>query len=524
MASEILKLCMSQGFLLDKEMLELLSSLNGEVIKEIVGIIASLGIEERVINKKVFYNYFYRFESLFSKNGINLEELGLSSKEAKSRNEENYLKKGDFGKLKLLSAPAFPQRKVSVSDFVKHFRARFEAIKSFLEVKDFENLSSIRKIGSSRGNYTVIAAVLNKKITKNKNLMLEVEDLSGNAIVLVNQNRKEVFEKAKDLLVDDIVAFSVSGSKEMLFANDLVFPEASLEEKRYSDFDEYVAFISDIHAGSTMFLENNLLRFIKWLNGGEGDSQQRELAMKVKYLFINGDNIDGVGTYPGQERLLTEKTSVGQYKKVEEIFKLVRKDVQMIMGPGQHDAVWVGEPQPIIGERWAKGLYEIENLHLVPNPSLIEIDGGFKILMYHGGSINRMIDEISYIRTKHGHRSPTTVVKELLKRRHLAPMHGMMDYIPCEGKDPLVIETVPDIITTGDQHRLEISTYNNILLIATSCWQSITPFEEKVGNEPDPCKVPLFNLKTREIKILDFSDGPKSLEIGREVKDEETKN
>ena len=35
----------------------------------------------------------------------------------------------------------------------------------------------------------------------------------------------------------------------------------------------------------------------------------------------------------------------------------------------------------------------------------------------------------------------------------------------------------------------------------------MTAFEEKVGNDPDPGKVPMFNLKTREIKILDFSDG-----------------
>ena len=48
---------------------------------------------------------------------------------------------------------------------------------------------------------------------------------------------------------------------------------------------------------------------------------------------------------------------------------------------------------------------------------------------------------------------------------------------------------------------------NNILLVASSCWQSITPFEEKVGNVPDPCKVPLFNLKSREVKIVDFSEG-----------------
>ena len=44
------------------------------------------------------------------------------------------------------------------------------------------------------------------------------------------------------------------------------------------------------------------------------------------------------------------------------------------------------------------------------------------------------------------------------------------------------------------------------LIIANSCWQAMTAFEEKVGNNPDPCKVPILNLKTRAIKILDFSD------------------
>jgi len=317
-------------------------------------------------------------------------------------------------------------------------------------------------------------------------------------------------------LVDDIVAFSVSGNSNILFANDVIFPDSSLSEKRYSEFDEYVAFISDLHSGSTMFLGDNLLKFVEWLNGGGKDPKQREIAMKVKYLIMNGDNIDGVGIYPAQDKHLRDKTTHGQYKRLVDIIKLIRKDIQIIMGPGQHDAVWVGEPQPIIPEEWAPGLYEMENLQLVPNPSLIEIDGGFKILMYHGASINRFIDEIPYIRTNYGHRCPTKVVKEMLKRRHLAPMHGLMDYIPCEKGDPLVISEIPDIITTGDQHRVEISTYNNILLIATSCWQSITPFEEKVGNVPDPCKVPLFNLKTREIKILDFSDEEK--ETPSEVK------
>jgi DNA polymerase II small subunit/DNA polymerase delta subunit B len=44
------------------------------------------------------------------------------------------------------------------------------------------------------------------------------------------------------------------------------------------------------------------------------------------------------------------------------------------------------------------------------------------------------------------------------------------------------------------------------LILCSSCWQSITPFEEKVGNQPDPCKVPVVNLQTGAIKILDFTE------------------
>ena len=35
---------------------------------------------------------------------------------------------------------------------------------------------------------------------------------------------------------------------------------------------------------------------------------------------------------------------------------------------------------------------------------------------------------------------------------------------------------------------------------------------EKRGINPEPCKVPLFNLRTREVKILDFSDESKEIE------------
>ncbi|MCH7850635.1 MAG: metallophosphoesterase [Nanoarchaeota archaeon] len=512
---------MGKGFLLDKEMLDLFSSLTPIGIEKVVNVISSLGINERVITKSIFLKHFERFRDIISidSEGTNIDVddffKGTGYLKEKSDESDSISKEVESlgAKVKLISAPAFTQKKIEVKDFVKHFRSRYEKIRAMLEEKNFENLSSLGKIGDNRGNYTVIVSVMGKRVTKNKNLFIEVEDMTGTSIVLINQNKKDVFSKGREILLDDVLAFSVSGTKDMLFANDLFYPEASLAEKRYGKTDEYIAFISDIHVGSNQFLEKNLLKFVKWLNGGEGDARQRELALKVRYLFMTGDNVDGVSVYPGQDKALEIKDMKGQYEKLVEIIKLIRTDVKIIMCPGQHDAVWVGEPQPIIGDYWAPGLYKMKNLTLVPNPAVVEINSGFKVLMYHGASMHAIIEWIEDIRLNHGHDNPTRVTREMLKRRHLAPMHGLCDYIPCED-DPMVIDIIPDIVITGDQHRSEISMYNNILMISSSCFQSKTPFEEKVGNNPDPCKVPLFNLKTREIKMLDFSDGVEdSLEI-----------
>ncbi len=508
---EILKVCMSKGFLLDKEMLDLFSKLSDDAAKEIVEILSVLEIGERVITKALFGKNIERIKRTLvdGKNKTTIEKFfinfGYSKEEIEVRlggKEEETQR----GVVKLLSNPIINPRKVEVQDFVKHFRSRFELIKKILEERGLENLSSIRRIGNSRENYTVIGLVLEKRITKNKNLIFIIEDLTGSVSVLVNFNKKEVFEKAKDILEDDVVAFSVTGSKEILFANDVSFPDAFLSEKRRNEEEALVAFISDIHAGSVMFLENNFLKFVKWLNGEEGDKIQREMAKKVRYLFINGDSVDGVGHFPGQEKWLNILDMKGQYKKVTELLKLIRKDIKIIFAPGNHDAVWVGEPQPIISEEWAGDLYKMGNVVMVPNPCMVEIDGGFKILMYHGGSMHSMINDIEYLRVNYGCDAPAKVGVEILKRRHLAPTHGNVDYIPGEKEDELVIKYVPDILTTADLHRHEVGVHNNILIIATSCWQSKTPFQEKVGNHPDFCKVPIFNLKTREIKIMDFFD------------------
>jgi len=172
-----------------------------------------LGISERVITKQLILKNFKKFLQLFPEGMLNepIKKFFYEINYEIPQEDNNLDKKSlesDVRCVKLISAPAFTQKKIEVKDFIKHFRSRFEIMKTFFETMNFENLSSIRKIGDSQGNYTVIASVFSKRITKNKNLLIEIEDLTGNSVVLVNHNKKEVFEMAKDLLKDDIVSRS----------------------------------------------------------------------------------------------------------------------------------------------------------------------------------------------------------------------------------------------------------------------------------------------------------------------------
>ena len=181
----------------------------------------------------------------------------------------------------------------------------------------------------------------------------------------------------------------------------------------------------------------------------------------------------------------------------------------MFMCPGQHDATRVAEPQPIIDRKYAPELYEIENLVLVTNPTLVKLiegDKEFKVLMYHGASIHSFINGIQELRELKAHGCPARAVRHMLKRRHLAPSHSEVVYIPNTDLDPMVISEVPDVLCTGEVHRLDIDNYNGVLIITGSCWQGQTQFEEKIGNIPDPCKVPVLNLKTRELKVFYFGE------------------
>ena len=228
----------------------------------------------------------------------------------------------------------------------------------------------------------------------------------------------------------------------------------------------------------------------------------------MKYIFIIGDLIAGVGIFPGQEEELIISDVEEQYAKAAELLGKIRKDIKIIISPGNHDALRIMEPQPILDEKYAWAIYNLKNVILTGNPAQVNIGAvrgfsGFDVLTYHGYSYHYYANNIPRLVMEKATHKPEDIMDYLLKFRHLAPTHSSTLYFPSE-RDPLFIKNIPDILVSAHTHKSAVSYHNNILLISTSSWEKLTPYQEKMGNEPDFCKVPMFNLKTRAVKILDF--------------------
>jgi len=533
-SQEILKFCLEKGFLLDNEILKIFNE-SGEDTESIKLIIEKIknSTNQRIITKKLFsqnrdkvFQIFSalpqenrrKLEKLKIKLGLSIEiseefseinkpEIFLSSSEKQTENKEKI--NSDTGRVKILSSILNNTKKLEVGDFTKYFRNRFIEFRKILQGNpSLKNLVSINKLSENRQAVSVIGIIANKSITKNRNILLEVEDLTGKIRLLINQNNQELYEKANEISLDSVLGFSGFGNREIIFVNDIVFPDSILQERKKSPVEEYALFLGDLHFGSKLFLENSFLKFVDYLNGKFPNTPETE---KIKYVFIVGDIIAGVGNYPNQERDLKIKDIEEQFTRLSNILSKIRKDIKIIISPGNHDGVRLMEPQPLLNERYAWSIYDLKNVILTGNPSYVNIGStddfsGFDVLTYHGVSFHYYANTIPKLITESAvKKSPDKVMAYLLRNRHLAPSHSSTQYFPSE-EDHLMIKKIPDIFVSAHTHKSAVSYYNNILTISTSTWESKTSYQEKMGNEPDFCKVPMFNLKTRAIKILDFEE------------------
>ncbi len=422
------------------------------------------------------------------------------------------------GSVKIIQNYTKPPKKWNVQDFVKHFKKRYEQIGSILRTrKELQSITSInRLIGKrERERVSLIGLVNDKNETKNKHISLKMEDPTGMIDVWINANNRELIEQAKEIVLDECIGIVGQTSNGRIFAEKLFFPDIPLhKELKKGPKEEYVVFVGDIEVGAKLFMQQEFEHLIMWLNGKLGNEEQKHTASKVSYVVLIGDLVHGAGVYPNQH--LDQKEGFidvqKQYDELARYIKMIPEHIQILMIGGNHDIGRLQEPQLPLYKDIAKKLYELPNVTITSNPSMVNIAQtkdfpGFDLLLYHGYSLIYYSDTIQPIREKGGQACSDDIMKVLLKKRHLAPSHGSNTYVPDPDEDPMVIDKIPDIFVTGHIHRIAHDTYNGVTILNCGAWNSLSDEQIRRGLQAEPAKLPMLNLKNRQLKIMNFNFG-----------------
>ena len=390
-------------------------------------------------------------------------------------------------------------------DFVKLFQDRYSVLKKILqsqrrEIINVMPLNRLKRLTQSE--VQLIGVVSSVKTTTNGHRMIEIEDETGSARLMALKQNTAVMQLASEVLLDEIIGVvgKISKNGDLIIIDNLVFPDIRLQNhKNHAKEPINVAFLSDIHIGSNMFMYDQWNSFLKWINGGLGNSRQRKVAGTIKYLVLPGDLVDGIGIYPNQEKELEITNIYEQYQELARQLEHIPDYITIIVQPGNHDAVRPAEPQPAF-EKEIQDLFQGKEIFFVGNPcyfSLHEVN----ILSYHGQSLLDYATNIQQL----NYNQPTDAMKMMLRKRHLAPVYGKYTPLAPEHYDYMIIDEVPDIFVTGHVHTSNIDTYRGVTLINASSWQSQTSYQKMLNFIPDSAKLPIVNLATGNATTMDFS-------------------
>jgi len=394
-----------------------------------------------------------------------------------------------------------------MGDITNAFNDRLEKLRKLIisnsnlprRPMDIARLYQERSRFQGRDNLAVAIGLVNDpRHTKNGHLMFSLEDNTGemNCLLMDRKGEDRVIEHAQvieaGLMPDDVVGVSGTFSQngDMFYIDDLHFPMQDSHDKNYAEQGVSVAFLSDIHVGSKTFLEAQWHKMVSWFH-------RDPLAKTIKYLVLSGDCVDGVGIYPGQDKELAIKDLYGQYTRFAELLELLPDWVECLMLPGNHDAVRPAEPQPTLEPDIQQ---DFNSTKFVGNPCDFSLDG-VRLLSYHGKSID---DFVAGLRTV-TYKDPVEAMRQMLRRRHLAPQWGGKTPLSPEPEDGLVIREVPDIFVTGHVHGHACLDFRGTTLVCSSTWQDQTSYQRMLGFQPKPCMLTVVNLGTHKSISIPFA-------------------
>ena len=494
---DIVSLLMYKGILLDRKALEQINSLNN--VNDFHSFLIQVTNQEKEIES--FSEIFekYKNKSSISPAMISTEQDTTPSK---------------IGTVSVIFSYQEEPKKRDVQDFIGLFTSRYNTLKTILQNrKELQNLTSINRINQKREREqsAIIGIVTDKQVTRTGKVILTVEDPTGQLKVIVSQNN-DAFETAKDVVFDEVIGVVGASADKAIFASNILLPDIPIyKELKKSPDEAYALFLGDFHFGSKLFLTEPFEKLISWIQGNQGNEKHKDVANKLKYIFLSGDLVEGVGIYPGQEQDLAVQDIYEQYKQLANYLSKIPDHIKIIVCPGNHDAMRIAEPQPPLYKDFAEAVWKLPNVVMVSNPSYVNIHAskefpGFDVLMYHGFSFIYYADNVESIRSQGGQKRSDLIMKFLLQRRHLAPAHTSTLYLPDAQKDSLVIDRIPDFFVSGHIHRTSAANYRNVTMLNCSSWLEMTEYQEKVGLIPQPGRAILVNLQTRKVKILKFYD------------------
>ncbi|MCX6659712.1 MAG: DNA-directed DNA polymerase II small subunit [Candidatus Bathyarchaeota archaeon] len=391
----------------------------------------------------------------------------------------------------------------TIGDFNQYFRDRYEKLSIILHERlDFRDAHDVTTaLEAKYGAKLKMTAIVMNKRERIDQVFLEVEDVESTATVLITSSKsRELFEMARRILPDQVIGIeAVRGKGDLFIAEQVILPDVPEKRSPKADCPVNAILLSDIHVGSKTFCSDAFERLVMWLNGKIGTPKQVDAASRTKYVIIAGDLVDGIGVYPRQEEDLIITSIHEQYKKVAQYIEQIPDYVEIIVIPGNHDAVRQALPQPAISKEFAESVYEVRNVRSLGNPSEVKIHG-IHFLLYHGRSLDDVIARVPNLSL----RTPEKAMEYLLKCRHLAPEYGARTSLAPECKDRLIITKVPDVFQAGHIHVASNSSYRGTLIVNCGAWQEQTEYQRRMGIDPTPGVMPILNLHTLDLNMMNF--------------------
>ena len=379
----------------------------------------------------------------------------------------------------------------TLEDFSRYFRHRFATLSRFLRSRaELAGSLEIAKVKRLTRDARLIGIVTESRMTKNGHRILDVEDETDTISVLLPADSGLA---ADPIVNDEVVGLTGHTNDRGLFiAKSVVHPDIPTS-KSFPRTQERirVGFISDIHVGSRTFLAERWEKFRAWACNGD------EVARSLRYLVVSGDVVDGIGVYPRQDEELVIDDIYAQYEALAAMLGELPDHLKVVLIPGNHDAVRPAEPQPALPAPIQK-LFD-SSVTFVGNPCTLSLHG-VRVLAYHGRSMDDFVSALPAM----SYAKPLEAMREMLRKRHLAPIYGGKTPIAPEAEDHLIIDAVPDIFVTGHVHAAAVGEHRGVVILNSSTWQAQTSYQKMHNIEPVPARLPIVDLGTGEAFLKAF--------------------